>query len=124
MDVLAKPWNGLVMATLEERPLRFSELSERLNHIGDRMLSLRLKELEARGLVVRTVIAGPPVRVEYHLTEVGHGFQEVAMALGKWGSQFLLPEGEVPAFDALPDPSAENRQIVDSAEVQSDIVRA
>ena len=44
MDILAKPWNGLIIATLEEGPLRFSELAERLESIGDRMLSARLKE--------------------------------------------------------------------------------
>jgi DNA-binding HxlR family transcriptional regulator len=60
MDVLAKPWNGLVIATLETGPLRFSEIGDRLTAIGDRMLSLRLKELEALGLVSRTVIPGPP----------------------------------------------------------------
>ena len=45
MDVLAKPWNGLIMATLAAGTLRFSELSQRLDAMGDRMLSARLKEL-------------------------------------------------------------------------------
>lgn len=88
MDVLAKPWNGLLMATLgADGPLRFSVLRERLNEMGDRMLSARLKELEARGLVLRRVHPGPPVRVEYELTEVGRGFGEVALALGQWGAR-------------------------------------
>jgi DNA-binding HxlR family transcriptional regulator len=85
MDVLAKPWNGLVIATLDEGPLRFGELGERIETIGDRMLSCRLKELEAQGLVVRRVLAGPPVHVEYALTEVGQGFHQVAQAIGRWG---------------------------------------
>lgn len=85
MDILAKPWNGLIIATLEEGPLRFSELAERLESIGDRMLSARLKELEARGLVSRRVHAGPPVRVDYTLTETGHGFKQVAAAIATWG---------------------------------------
>src|SRR5688572_14956754 len=45
MEVLAKPWNGLIMATLAHGTLRFSELSQRLDAMGDRMLSGRLKEL-------------------------------------------------------------------------------
>ena len=88
MDVLARPWNGLVMALLEEAgPLRFSELRERLDAMGDRMLSARLKELEARGLVERSVAPGPPVRVTYALTELGRGFGDVHRALGRWGER-------------------------------------
>jgi DNA-binding HxlR family transcriptional regulator len=88
MDVLARPWNGLVMALLEEAgPLRFSELRERLTTMGDRMLSARLKELEARGLVERTVAPGPPVKVTYALSELGHGFGDVQRALGRWGEK-------------------------------------
>lgn len=88
MDVLARPWNGLVMALLEEAgPLRFSELRERLDTMGDRMLSARLKELEARGLVERTVAPGPPVRVTYALSELGRGFGDVHRALGRWGEK-------------------------------------
>ncbi len=88
MEVLAKPWNGLVMALLEEAgPLRFSELRERLDTMGDRMLSARLKELEARGLVDRTVTPGPPVKVTYALSELGRGFGDVHRALGRWGEK-------------------------------------
>ncbi|MGH7125371.1 MAG: winged helix-turn-helix transcriptional regulator [Stellaceae bacterium] len=88
LDVLARPWNGLLMALLEEAgPLRFSELRERLDAMGDRMLSARLKELEARGLVERTVTPGPPVKVTYALSELGHGFGDVQRALGRWGEK-------------------------------------
>jgi len=88
LDVLAKPWNGLVMAILEEAgPLRFSELRDRLETMGDRMLSARLKELEARGLVERTVAPGPPVKVSYRLSELGRGFGDVHRALGRWGEK-------------------------------------
>jgi len=89
MDVLAKPWTGLLIVTLEQGPLRFSEIGQRAGAIGDRMLSVRLRELEMRGLVVRSVVPGPPVKVEYALTEVGRGFHEVAAAMSKWGSALL-----------------------------------
>lgn len=89
MDVLSRPWNGLIMAMLQTRgPLRFSELRAGLSGMGDRMLSARLKELEARGLVLRRVEPGPPVRVAYALTEAGRGFRDVALALSGWGRQF------------------------------------
>ncbi|WP_437754594.1 winged helix-turn-helix transcriptional regulator [Sorangium sp. So ce1389] len=81
MDVLAKPWSGLIIATLEGGALRFGEIGGRLDAISDRMLSGRLKELEALGLVVRRVLPGPPVRVEYELTDTGRGFGDVAQAI-------------------------------------------
>lgn len=90
MDVLAKPWNGLIMTMLAQGPLRFSELGEKLSAIGDRMLAERLKELEARGLVLRHVEEGPPVRVRYELSDCGRGFSKVSEAIGEWGEQ--LPD--------------------------------
>lgn len=89
MDVLSRPWNGLLLAMLHTKgPLRFSELRAGISAMGDRMLSARLKELEARGLVLRRVEPGPPVRVAYELTPGGQGFRDVAMALSLWGKQF------------------------------------
>ena len=86
LDILARPWNGLIMATLAKTgSLRFSALREQLAAMGDRMLSLRLKELETRGLIARRVSPGPPVKVDYALTELGQGFGEVSQALGRWG---------------------------------------
>ena len=101
MDVLAKPWNGLIIAVLEEGPLRFSELSSRLSGIGDRMLAARLKELAVRGLVTRSVEPGPPVRVGYALTDVGRGFKDVAGAIRQWG-EALLAAQEKPAPKRAP----------------------
>jgi DNA-binding HxlR family transcriptional regulator len=89
MEVLAKPWNGLIIAVLEHGSLRFSELGCRLPAIGDRMLAARLKELVIRGVVVRRVEPGPPVRVSYALTEVGDGFHAVADAIRRWGQTIL-----------------------------------
>ena len=89
MDVLAKPWNGLIIAVLEGGPLRFSELSAGLPGIGDRMLAARLKELAGRGLITRSVEPGPPVRVTYTLTDVGRGFRDVAGAIRRWGETIL-----------------------------------
>jgi DNA-binding HxlR family transcriptional regulator len=89
MEVLAKPWNGLIIAALEKGPLRFSELSVSLPAIGDRMLAARLKELGSHGVVARDVQPGPPVRVSYTLTDVGRGFHDVADAVRRWGQMIL-----------------------------------
>jgi len=85
IDVLSSRWNALILNVLQEGPLRFSELSARAKGPGDKVLSARLKELEARGLLVRTVDAGPPIRVSYELTRSGREFGDLAQAIERWG---------------------------------------
>jgi DNA-binding HxlR family transcriptional regulator len=87
MDVLGKPWTGLILTALERGPVRFGALRDSVGDIGDRMLSVRLRELELRGLVTRRVIEGPPVRVEYELTAAGRGFRDVSDAIRRWGDR-------------------------------------
>lgn len=69
--LLGKRWTGLIVAVLMERPVHFSDLCRAIPGISERMLSDRLSELGAAGLVVREVDAGPPLRVAYRLTEAG-----------------------------------------------------
>src|SRR5437899_3834552 len=71
MDLLGKRWSGLIISALREGPLRYSQIAERMEVIGDKMLSERLKELEEAGIVERHVLAEPVVRVEYQLTRKG-----------------------------------------------------
>ncbi|AKU95437.1 Transcriptional regulator, HxlR family [Labilithrix luteola] len=86
----------MLIAVLEDGPLRFSEIGERIPSIGDRMLAARLKDLECRGVIARSVDAGPPVRVSYTLTDVGRGYKDVANALSKWGKMILESGGPCP----------------------------
>jgi DNA-binding HxlR family transcriptional regulator len=85
IEVLGRPWTALLLNVLQAGPLRFSELSEQARGPGDKVLSARLKDLEQRGLVQRTVDAGPPVKVTYELTTCGRAFEEVAVAIERWG---------------------------------------
>jgi len=85
LEVLGRPWCALILNVLQEGPLRFSEVRERAQGPGDKVLSGRLKDLEARGLIVRRVGHGPPVRVTYELTGSGRAFGEVAQAIERWG---------------------------------------
>ena len=82
----------MLIAVLAEGPRRFNELAGSVPQIADRMLAVRLKELESRGLVRRTVEHGPPVRVSYALTEAGSGFREVAEAMSRWGRLLVAAE--------------------------------
>jgi DNA-binding HxlR family transcriptional regulator len=85
IDILGKPWNALILTVLQPGPLRFTELAVQAQGPGDKVLSARLKELEANGLVERLVAAGPPVKVSYELTTKGRGFGEVAASIQHWG---------------------------------------
>jgi DNA-binding HxlR family transcriptional regulator len=85
VEVLGRPWNALILGVLQRGRLRFCELSEAARGPADKVLSARLKELEAHGLLSRHVDPGPPVRVSYELTEQGREFNAVAAAIQKWG---------------------------------------
>ena len=85
IDVLGRPWNALILNTLQGGPLRFCELAEAASGPGDKVLSARLKDLEQCGWVDRLVDPGPPVRVRYELTNSGRGFADVASAIERWG---------------------------------------
>ena len=85
LEVLGKPWCALILNSLQGGPYRFTEVRERTRGPGDKILSGRLKELEIRGLVLRRVEPGPPVRVSYELTDSGRSFGEVAQAIERWG---------------------------------------
>ena len=92
VELLARPWTGLILSLLQNGALRFSELEERTKGVGAKTLSARLKELEARGLIDRDVEAGPPVRVRYTLTASGRAFGQVAEAIQRWGGELVAGE--------------------------------
>lgn len=68
---------------------RFSDLTEVIPGLSDRMLSERLKELEAEGIVARVVFPATPVRIEYHLTEKGQALGAVVSAIAAWAEEWL-----------------------------------
>jgi len=107
IDVLARPWSGLILGLLNEGSLRFSELEERAHGVGAKTLSARLKDLETRGLVVRSVDTGPPIRVRYTLTTQGRAFEQVAEAIQRWGRELVEERPDAPA--ARPAASAARR---------------
>jgi DNA-binding HxlR family transcriptional regulator len=89
IELLGRPWTALILNVLQSGSLRFSEISERAKGPGDKVLSARLKDLEARGLIVRSVEPGPPVRVGYELTDRGRAFGHVAEAIERWGRELV-----------------------------------
>lgn len=89
IGILAKRWTPLILYVLSDGPRRFSEIAAEIEFVSDRVLSDRLKELEAEGLIERTVYPEVPVRVEYTLTEMGRDLQPVFGAIGKWANRWL-----------------------------------
>lgn len=107
IEVLSRPWTGLILGLLHEGPLRFSELEARSCGVGAKTLSARLKSLETRGIVARRVEPGPPVRVHYALTPRGRAFSEVAEAIERWGRELVGGESPTPRTAAKRRPRRE-----------------
>jgi DNA-binding HxlR family transcriptional regulator len=89
VELVGKRWTGVIVHSLLPGPLRFSALSQAVPQISDRLLSMRLKELEGHGIVVRRVYDGAPVRVEYDLTDKGRALEPTVRALGSWAREWL-----------------------------------
>jgi DNA-binding HxlR family transcriptional regulator len=89
VELIGRRWSGAVIQLLMQQRLRYAELRAAIPDISDRMLSERLRELEAAGIVVRTVLPDPPVRVEYDLTEKGRALQPAMNAIGAWAERWI-----------------------------------
>jgi DNA-binding HxlR family transcriptional regulator len=89
---LGKRWNGLIIGVLTGGPSTFSGLRRAVGGISDSVLSDRLTELAAAGLVRRDVDAGPPVTVAYALTDAGAALMPVLDQLTAWARTNLPVE--------------------------------
>jgi DNA-binding HxlR family transcriptional regulator len=82
---VADKWTLLVVEELEENgTLRFTQLSRNIPGISQKMLTQTLRQMERDGLVHRTVHAVVPPKVEYRLTELGHGLSESFCGVWRW----------------------------------------
>ncbi|MFF4159461.1 winged helix-turn-helix transcriptional regulator [Streptomyces sp. NPDC001678] len=84
LDRVADKWSLLVIALLDRRSLRFSELRREIDGISQRMLTVTLRQLERDGLVLRTVHPVVPPRVDYELTPLGVTLHDTIRALVIW----------------------------------------
>ncbi|MEU5880938.1 helix-turn-helix domain-containing protein [Spirillospora sp. NPDC047279] len=84
LDRVADKWSLLVIALLDRRSLRFSELRREIDGISQRMLTVTLRQLERDGLVHRTVHPVVPPRVDYALTPLGATLHETIRSLVTW----------------------------------------
>jgi DNA-binding HxlR family transcriptional regulator len=84
LDRIADKWSLLVIALLDRRVLRFTQLRQEVDGISQRMLTVTLRQLERDGLVRRTVHAVVPPRVDYELTPLGATLHQTIQPLVEW----------------------------------------
>ena len=104
-DILARvgdKWSVRVVMALEGGSRRFNQLRRDIPAISQRMLTRDLRELEAAGVVSRTVFPEVPPRVEYELTESGRRLMGIIDALGDWWQADGRQAPPVASTEALP----------------------
>ena len=94
--IVGQRWNPQILAVLLAGPNRFGGIRTAVPGISDRLLSERLKALEAEGILHREVTPETPVRIEYSLTEKGAGLAGAIDALAEWAERWA----DVPATSA------------------------
>ena len=92
IEIIGRRWTGVIIRALLAGDTRFSQIRATIPGLSDRLLSERLKELEAEGIVERRVQAETPVRVEYRLTPKGQALADVVQAASAWAEDWLPGE--------------------------------
>ncbi|WP_172296664.1 helix-turn-helix domain-containing protein [Pseudoruegeria sp. HB172150] len=87
-DILCTRWTLMVVRELVAGTTRFNDLRRGLARMSPALLSKRLKELEAAGIVERVLLPGSET-YEYRLTQSGHELRPVVEALGCWGQRWI-----------------------------------
>lgn len=88
-NILGKRWTPLILYSLLEGPMRFTDLTTAIPQISGKMLASRIKELEQQQIIKRNVYAETPVRIEYELTEKGLAMKPILDAIQKWANSWL-----------------------------------
>jgi DNA-binding HxlR family transcriptional regulator len=89
VELIGKRWTGAIVFVLMDGSLRFSEVKQLVPELSDRLLSERLKELEAEDIVERRVIEDAPVHVECALTVKGAALEPAVRSLKRWANSWL-----------------------------------
>jgi DNA-binding HxlR family transcriptional regulator len=89
VELIGRRWTGAIIRVLLPGPRRFNELLAAIPGISDRLLTERLRELEAVEIIRRDVLPESPVRVQYELTCRGRELREPLDALGRWAERWI-----------------------------------
>lgn len=93
VDVIGGKWKLSILYQLFQGTKRYGELKRLVPNATERMLTLQLRELEASGIVQRTVYPEVPPKVEYSLTELGLSLEPVLQTMLRWSEKYLQQEG-------------------------------
>ncbi|WP_147917233.1 winged helix-turn-helix transcriptional regulator [Ruania zhangjianzhongii] len=102
-SILGERWALLILRTVMVSPQRFTELRQANPGIPSNVLTTRLRELEAAGVVERRLDAAPERGVTYALSDYGEGLRPILDALGRWGARRMLvpADGDVLTSSSL-----------------------
>ncbi|GAA2364729.1 winged helix-turn-helix transcriptional regulator [Nonomuraea africana] len=87
LDRIGDKWSVLVLLSLADGSMRFTELRNRIGGVTPKVLTQTLRAMEGDGLLTRKVFAEVPPRVEYTLTELGHSLHGPVAAVTHWAEQ-------------------------------------
>ncbi|MEA9987025.1 MULTISPECIES: winged helix-turn-helix transcriptional regulator [Subtercola] len=88
LELVGKRWSSGILLAIARGEARFSDIAATVDGLSDRLLSVRLKELEQSGLVARSVVASTPVQVRYELTERGADLMDSLEPLVRYGQRW------------------------------------
>ena len=88
VQLIGNKWKLLILRNLLARPWRFNELRKSLDGISQKVLTESLRSMESDGIIVRTVYAEMPPRVEYSLSELGETLRPILDAMQDWGREY------------------------------------
>src|ERR1700687_263422 len=88
-EILCTRWTIVLLRELVVGSTRFNELRRGVPRMSPALLSKRLKDLEAAGVVARSQLPGDPEIYEYTLTPAGKDLERVVMAVGEWGQKWV-----------------------------------
>lgn len=94
VDAIGGKWKLSILYQLFQGTKRYGELKRLVPEATERMLTLQLRELEAVGIVQRTVYPEVPPKVEYSLTELGLSLEPVLQTMFDWSKKYLQQEGK------------------------------
>ena len=99
LDVVGDRWTLLIVRELlTQGPCRYTDLRAGLPGIASNLLSTRLKEMEAAGLITRTAAPPPIATTLFDLTDRGRELKDVLYSLGRWGVDFMVTADGSDAF--------------------------
>jgi DNA-binding HxlR family transcriptional regulator len=98
-EILGSRWTLVLLRELVAGSTRFNELRRGVPRMSPALLSKRLKDLEAAGIVLRAPVKGEPGTYEYRLTAAGRELEPVVMAVGIWGHRWIETEASLSNLD-------------------------